>query len=156
MKQLIVAALLLAPQASPQESNPAAEMEVHDTVAHFLELLGELRFYALDQYMSEGANVTVARWTKSGFVHRTESGEAWLTKLMEGPAPQPFREEIENVAIEIASGELAVVRADFEIVRETGVVSFGVDFFTLVRREGGWEIASIAYTSIPASEREKD
>jgi hypothetical protein len=128
-------------------------MEVHETVVHFLELLGELRFYALGQYMTEDANVITARWSKSGYVNRVQSGQEWLAGMMEGPGPQPFREELTNVEIEVASGELAQVRAEFEIVRDTGVASFGVDFFTLVRQDDQWKLASIAFTSIPARER---
>jgi hypothetical protein len=142
---------LIASTRAPQD--PRLEMEVHETVVHFLELLGELRFYALGQYMTEDANVITARWSKSGYVNRVQSGEEWLAGMMEGPGPQPFREELTNVEIEVASGELAQVRAEFEIVRDTGVASFGVDFFTLVRQDDQWKLASVAFTSIPARER---
>ena len=149
--------IVLLPASSPapqdQDQDPRLEMEVHETVVHFLELLGGLRFYALGQYMTEDANIITARWSRGGFVNRVQSGREWLDGLMEGPGPRPFREELTNVEIEVASGELAVVRAEFEIVRDTGVASFGVDFFTLVRQDDQWKLASIAFTSIPASER---
>lgn len=45
-----------------------------------------------------------------------------------------------------------MVRADFAIVRDTGVASRGVDFFTLIRVDERWKLASIAFTSIPESE----
>ena len=131
-------------------------MEVHETVVHFLELLGGLRFYALGQYMSEDANIITARWSRSGFVNRVQSRREWLDGLMEGPGSQPFREELTNVEIEVVSGELARVRAGFEIVRDTGVASYGVDFFTLVRQDDQWRLASIAFTSIPASKRNQE
>ncbi len=143
-----------APQDQAQDLR--LEMEVHDTVVHFLELLGGLRFYALGQYMTEDANIITARWSRSGFVNRVQSGREWLDGLMEGPGPQPFREDLTNVEIEVASGELAMVRAEFEIVRDSGVASFGVDFFTLVRQDDQWKLASIAFTSIPASERKQE
>ena len=149
---LLIVLLVASPRA-PQDQDPGLEMEVHETVVHFLELLGGLRFYALGQYMTEDANIITARWSRGGFVNRVQSGREWLDGLMEGPGPRPFREELTNVEIEVASGELAVVRAEFEIVRDTGVASFGVDFFTLVRQDDQWKLASIAFTSIPASER---
>lgn len=136
-----------------KEQEIAGELEARAAVEHFLDLLGGLRFYALDQYMTEDANVISARWTKSGFVNRVQSARAWIDGLMEGPSPPPFREELKNVDVEIASGELAFVRAEFEIVRESRMSSFGIDSFTLVREDGRWKIASIAYTSIPASEK---
>lgn len=153
--RLLAACLLIVPLVASTRApqNPRLEMEVHETVVHFLELLGGLRFYALGQYMTEDANVITARWSRSGFVNRVQSGREWLDGLMEGPGPQPFREELTNVEIEVASGELALVRAEFEIVRDNKVASFGVDFFTLVRQNDQWKLASIAFTSIPASER---
>ena len=152
--------IVLLPASSPapqdQDQDPRLEMEVHETVVHFLELLGGLRFYALGQYMTEDANIITARWSRSGFVNRVQSGREWLDDLMEGPGPQPFREELTNVEIEVVSGELALVRADFEIVRDTGAASYDVDFFTLVRQDDQWRLASIAFTSIPASERNQE
>ena len=148
---LLIVLFVASPRA-PQDQDPGLEMEVHETVVHFLELLGGLRFYALGQYMTEDANIITARWSRGGFVNRVQSGREWLDGLMEGPGPRPFREELTNVEIEVASGELAMVRAELEIVRDTGV-AFGVDFFTLVRQDDQWKLASIAFTSIPASER---
>jgi len=148
--------LLVTSSPAPQDQDPGLEMEVHETVVHFLELLGGLRFYALGQYMTEDANIITARWSRGGFVNRVQSGREWLDGLMEGPGPQPFREELTNVEIEVASGELAIVRAEFEIVRDTRVASYGVDFFTLVRQDEQWRLASIAFTSIPASERNQE
>ncbi len=150
---LLMVLLVASSREAPQDQDPGLEMEVHETVVHFLELLGGLRFYALGQYMTEDANIITARWSRGGFVNRVQSGREWLDGLMEGPGPRPFREELTNVEIEVASGALAMVRAEFEIVRDTGVASFGIDFFTLVRQDDGWKLASIAFTSIPASER---
>ncbi|HXV63590.1 MAG TPA: serine hydrolase [Vicinamibacteria bacterium] len=145
MKQLCLF-LALAGTASADEST-----EVRRSVEHFLDLLGGLRHYALEQYFTPDANVTTARSTRSGFVHRTVNLREWLEELREAPDTRPFREVLSNVEVRVESGTLAFVRADFEIVRDEGVVSSGVDYFTLVRRDGTWKIASIAYTSIPAT-----
>lgn len=139
----------------PAEADPEREREVLETVEHVLELLGGLRFYALPRYFTEDANIVTARKTKSLFVNRVVSARAWIENLMRGPAPQPFEEVLSNVEIAIESGELALVRADFEIVREGRVESSGVDFFTLLRHDGEWKISSIAYTSIPAALAER-
>ncbi len=62
-------------------------------------------------------------------------------------APQ-FEERISNVEVTIDSGELAYLRADFEIVREGKVVTYGVDVFTLLRIGDEWKIATISYTNL--------
>lgn len=92
--RLLAACLLIIPLVASTRApqTPRLEMEVHETVVHFLELLGGLRFYALGQYMTEDANVITARWSRSGFVNRVQSGREWLDGLMEGPswrAPRP-------------------------------------------------------------------
>ncbi|HSF17544.1 MAG TPA: serine hydrolase [Vicinamibacteria bacterium] len=138
--------LVLAGTASADEST-----EVRRSVEHFLDLLGGLRHYALEQYFTPDANVTTARSTADGFVHRTVNAREWLEELREAPDYRPFREVLSNVEVRVEDSALAFVRADFEIVRDERVVSSGVDYFTLVRRDGTWKIASIAYTSIPSA-----
>jgi beta-lactamase class A len=145
MKHLVLVFALCGSASSDDET------EVRQAVEHFLDLLGELRHYALEQYFTPDANVTTARSTTSGFVHRTVNVRTWLEELAVSPSTRPFREVLSNVEVEVASGELAVVRANFEIVREEGVASSGVDYFTLVKRDGKWKIASIAYTSLPST-----
>lgn len=125
-----------------------AELEVHDTVVEFLDLLGALRLELVGQLMTDNANVITARWSRSGFVNRVQSREEWLEGLAGAP-PRPFREVLTNVDVHIESGVLAVMKADFAIVRDTGVAFRGVDFFTLVRQNDRWKVASIAFTSIP-------
>ena len=142
------------PSPTPERIDLETEMEVHDTVVQFLDLLGGQRFGLLGELMTEGANVITARWARSGFVNGVQTREQWLAGLAAAP-PRPFREVLTSVEIDIASGELAMVRADFTIVRDTGVVSRGVDYFTLIRSssERHWRLASIAFTSIPEHER---
>ena len=146
---LIASSGLAQPSSSHQERIVIeAEMEVHDAVTQFLDLLGGLRFDVLGELMTDNANVITVRSTRSGFVNRVQSREEWLAGLMEAP-PRPFREVLTNVEIDIVSGELATVKADFAIVRDTGVASRGVDWFTLIRHQDRWKLASIAFTSIP-------
>jgi hypothetical protein len=154
-----VIAVLIASHGFAQRSDPRpgridveAEMEVHDTVTQFLGLLGGLRFDVLGELMTDDANIITARSTRSGFVNRVQSRNDWLVGLAEAP-PRPFREVLTNFRVEIASGELALAIADFTIVRDTGIATQGVDFFTLIRQDGHWKLASIAFTSIPETQK---
>ena len=135
---------------SAAETEPEREREVLATVEHVLELLGGLRFYALEPYFTNDANIVTSRKTKQQFVNRVVSARTWIQNMSAGLPPQPFEEVLSNVEVTIEAGELAFVRADFEIVRNGKVESSGVDFFTLIRRQGVWKISSIAHTSIPA------
>lgn len=148
----LVAATALAQPVEPGQDRAVieAEMEIHDTIVQFLDVLGQLRFDAVGQFMTDDANIITARWSRSGFVNRVQGRDEWLARFAEAP-PRPFREVLTNVDVDIESGELALVKADFAIVRDTGVASRGVDFFTLIRQDGRWKVASIAFTSIPES-----
>ena len=77
-----------------------------------------------------------------------ETADKWLEKMRNNPSPAPFEERLSNVEITIDSGELAYLRADFEIVQEGKVVSYGADVFTLLRSGDEWKIAALAYTNL--------
>jgi hypothetical protein len=49
----------------------------------------------------------------------------------------------------VDSDVLAYLRGDFQVVRDGRTLSHGVDQFTLVREDGRWKTAAVAYTSIP-------
>lgn len=143
--KLALAALLTL--STPTQE--AAERGPRETVEHFLELLGGLRHYALAQYMTEDANIVTSRDARSAFANRSRTAADWIQEMQEGGPRTPFAERLSNVTLDV-QGELALMRADFEILRGGVVESSGVDFFTLVKRDGAWKIASIAYSSFPA------
>ena len=143
--------LLHATLVLPAQREPDPATEVRETVEHFLDLLGRGRYDALGRYLAADANVITARATTSGYVNEVVSARSWNESLLRGPAIRPFREALANVDVAIERGELAVVRAEFEIQRDGRADASGVDVFTLVRRDGAWKIAAIAYTSIPSA-----
>ena len=107
------------------------DREVVQVVEHFVELTSQLRLYALEHYVTTDANVIVARSTKSGFVNRVLAADEWRSEMERGLTPVPFREALSNFDVFVASGALAVVRADFKIARDDRAVSSGVNIFTL-------------------------
>ena len=87
----------------------------------------------------------------SAEVHQNliKRGDEWLAALRRNPSPTAFREPIANIVITIDSGQLAYLRADFQVMRDGQSQSKGVDQFTLVREGGVWKLVVIAYTSMP-------
>ena len=69
--------------------------------------------------------------------------------MKNNPEDTPFEERLSNIEVTIDSGELAYLRADFEIVQGGKVISYGVDLFTLLRMGDAWKIATISYTNLP-------
>ena len=76
-----------------------------------------------------------------------QTGDEWIATLRRSGAT--FREVLSHVVVTIDSDHLALVRADFQIVRDGKPQSYGVDQFTLVREPSGWKFVVIAFTSMP-------
>jgi putative lumazine-binding protein len=145
----LCAAILLLGFAS-LHAQSADEKTVQAAVESFLTRLGNHQFETLDADFAPKAIIVVTRQRGDQWVNSLQTAEEWIAALKKNPNPATFREPITNVKITIDSGQLAYLRADFQVVRDGAVLSSGVDQFTLVREGGAWKIAAAAYTSIPA------
>jgi len=137
----------LAGERPAQSSEEAA---VRDVVETFLLHLGDHQFDAVANDFAPKGFIVVTRQREGQWVSSYQTAEEWVAALKRNPNPVTFREPITNVKVTIDSNQLAYVRADFQVMREGKAQSSGVDQFTLVREPGGWKIAVVAYTSIPA------
>jgi imidazolonepropionase-like amidohydrolase/ketosteroid isomerase-like protein len=126
------------------------EKAVQDAVEAFLLRLGDHQFDAVANDLAPKGLVVVTRQRDGQWVNGYQTAEEWIAALKRNPNPTTFREPIANVHVTIDSGQLAYVRADFQVMRDGQAQSKGVDHFTLVREPTGWKIAVIAYTSLPA------
>jgi SnoaL-like protein len=128
---------------------------VQEAVEAFLSHLGNAEFDKVAQDLASKSTIIVVRnrpsagpgqpeWSTS---HQT--GEEWLAVLKRNPNPVRFREPLTNVSVTVDDDHLAHLRADFQVLRDGNPQSHGVDQFTLVRENGVWKIAVVAYTSIP-------
>jgi len=125
------------------------EKSVQTFVEDFLLRLGNHNLDTLDADFTPKALIVVSRQRDGQWVNTSQTAEDWLAGLKKNPNPTTFREPIENVKVTVDGGQLAYLRADFQVVREGKTVSSGVDQFTLVRDNGRWKFVTIAYTSIP-------
>ena len=123
---------------------------MQDAVEAFLLHLGDHQFDALANDLAPKGLVVVTRQRDGQWVNSYQTTEEWVAALKRNPNPTTFREPIANVHVTIDSGQLAYVRADFQVMRDGQAQSKGVDHFTLVREPSGWKIAVVAYTSLPA------
>jgi ketosteroid isomerase-like protein len=135
--------LLLPLSASTQET------AVKETIDNFLELLGAQDIDALADHFTNDAVLIVARQREGKWTNTVETAERWLERMKNNKDASPFEEKLSNIRVTIDSGELAYVRADFEILMDGKVVSYGVDLFTLLRMGDAWKIAAISYTNLP-------
>ena len=97
---------------------------------------------------ASGATAPAASAVDSTWINSFQTGEEWLAALRRNEHFVKFREPLTNVRVTIDSNALAYLRADFQVVREGRAVSHGVDQFTLVREDGRWKLAAVAYTSM--------
>lgn len=127
----------------------AQEAEVRETIDNLLKLLGTHDAEPLADYFTNDAVLIVARHREGKWVNSVETAKRWLERMKSNAGAPQFEERISNVKVTIDSGELAYVRADFEIVRDGEVMTYGVDVFTLLRIGAKWKIAAISYTNLP-------
>jgi len=127
-----------------------AEQAIVDVVESFLLHLGDHQYEAVEKDFAPKGLVVVTRQRDGQWVNSYQTADEWLAGLRRNPNPTTFREPLTNLHVTIDSDQLAIVRADFQIMRDGRSVSHGVDQFTLVRELSGWKIAVVAYTSLPA------
>jgi hypothetical protein len=115
-----------------------------------LKDLGNQKVDSLPGYFTPDAVLIVAREREGAFTNSVETAVKWIERMRDNPSPSLFEERISNITITIDNGQLAYLRADFEIIREGKAVSKGIDVFTLLRDGKNWKVAAIAYTNVPA------
>jgi hypothetical protein len=122
---------------------------VQEAVEAFLLHLGDGQFDKVAADLSAKSIIVVVRQREGKFANTYETGDAWVASLTRNTNFSKFREPITNVKVTVDSDALAYLRADFQVVRDGKTLSHGVDQFTLVREDGRWKVAAVAYTSIP-------
>ena len=136
--------LVAAPGAQKKD-----DLAVREAVERFLQHLGDGEFDKVAEDLAPKAIVVVTRERDGRWANSYQTGEEWLAALKKNTNFAKFREPITNVAVTVDSDALAYLRADFQVVRDGKALSHGVDQFTMVREDGRWKIAAVAYTSMP-------
>ncbi len=127
-----------------------ARADIQRAVEAFLLHLGDHEWDKVAADLAPKAMIVVVRERNGEWTNSYQTGDEWLSALKRNPNPITFREPISNVTVTVDSDHLAYLRADFQVVRDGQAQSKGVDEFTLVRENGAWKIAVVAYTSMPA------
>jgi hypothetical protein len=137
-----------------ERANPemtAAHREVQAVVEDFLKRLGNRDAAGVRARLAPKSILAIVRQQPDGtFTNAYETGDEFMARFEKNASQPKFEEPLTNVQVTVDSGRLAYLRADFTVVRDGKVLSSGVDHFTLLKEPGGWKIAAIAYTSLPA------
>ena len=149
MAKTLFACVLVAILAVRFDAQPADDQAVRDAVEGFLMRLGDGEFDKVAADLAPKALVIVSRSRDGQWANSLQTGDEWVAALKRNPSPTMFREPLTKVSVTVDSGQLAYLRADFQIVRDGKVQSHGVDQFTLIRDGGAWKLAVLAYTSLP-------
>lgn len=146
--RFVIAMVVISALARPALAQPASQKGIQDAVEAFLLHLGDGDFDKVASDLAPKAIVVVAREREGKWTNTFQTGDEWLAALRRNASFSKFREPITNVHATVDSDALAYLRADFQVVRDGKPLSHGVDQFTLVREEGRWKVAVIAYTSM--------
>jgi ketosteroid isomerase-like protein len=149
MTRLMMGVILAALAAAAPMAQSSDQKTVQDAVEAFLLHLGDGDFDKVASDLAPKAIVVVARERDGQWTNSYQTGDEWLATLRRNTNFSRFREPITNVHVTVDSSALAYLRADFQVVRDGKPLSHGVDQFTLVREQGAWKIAVVAYTSMP-------
>jgi hypothetical protein len=147
---VLVLAVVIAMTVPTYAEEGEIEKQVRSTVESLLKDLGKHDVDAVSGYFKSDAVLIVSRERDGTFTNSVETFERWIKRMRENPDRDPFEERLSNVTITIDNGQLAYLRADFEIIHEGKAVSKGVDVFTLLRDGEDWKVAALAYTNVPA------
>jgi hypothetical protein len=146
--RVLICLLITGAMSVTAAAQVSDQKAVQDAVEAFLLHLGEGEFDKLAADFAPKAIIVVARERDGQWSNSYQTGEEWLAALRRNANFSKFREPITNVNVTVDSGALAYLRADFQVVRDGKPLSHGVDQFTLVREEGRWKVAVVAYTSM--------
>jgi Domain of unknown function (DUF4440) len=149
MRSLMTCLLILGWMGGTARAQAGDQKAVQDAVEAFLLHLGDGDFDKVAADLAPKSIVVIARERDGQWSNSYQTGDEWLAALRGNTNFSKFREPITNVKVTVDSAALAYLRADFQIVRDGKSLSHGVDQFTLVREEGRWKIAAVAYTSMP-------
>jgi hypothetical protein len=138
----------IAPPAFAQAADPDVAA-VRNAVERFLSDAGNRELDKLPAHFTPKATLIVVRQRDGAWTPTYQTFEEYLAQLKTQKTVTKFREPLARVTVNVESGNLAMLRADFTIVIDDKIQSHGVDYFTLVKDAGTWKIASLAYTSIP-------
>lgn len=124
------------------------------TIEQFLLVAGNYDLDAMDAMILDKANVGSIRLNDGTWKTSTISIAEYFVKSRNN-ALQPYFEPVRAWDIKISKGQLAFVEAD-AILHSYGIPRRNnVDFFTLIKEEGGWMIFNVTFTSTALPEAEK-
>jgi hypothetical protein len=145
----LVLTLALATPAFAQTTPPDDKAAVQSVAERFLADLGGRRLEALPTYVLPTAAIARTRLREGKWVTSMQTLEEFLAPLRAQATATTFSEPLSNVSVNVESGHLAYLRADFAVVVGGQVRSRGVDYFVMLKDGDSWKIAFIADTSAP-------
>ncbi|MCU1324495.1 MAG: hypothetical protein JWM43_4144 [Acidobacteriaceae bacterium] len=138
---LVAAALSVTLAAAPLLAATPAEQAVLAPIQAFFDGMAARDAAAIKAVSLPGGTLISFRDGKP-----TQSTLDAFAERIGKPAPTRIEERIHNPLVHI-DNELAVVWAPFEFLIEGKVDHCGTDLFNLVRNDGKWVVASIAFNS---------
>jgi len=144
--------LLLAAPAFGQEADlppatlPAPDANVDAVLAPVRALFAGIAAHdpaLITPYVVEGATMTIADSTSGATTTSTVAFSEWITQLP--LATERYEERMPNPVVD-TDGDIAMVWGFYTFHRDGAFSHCGADHFSLVREDGGWKIANLAFS----------
>jgi len=137
-----------APKWTPEQE------EVKATVEKFLIVAGNYDLDAMDEMISDKANLGISRFKDGAWTSRTIT----IDEYFEGTKNRellPYFEPVNEYIIHVNESQLAFVWAD-AILHRFGIPrTRNIDNFTLIKEKGNWQFLNLSFTVNPLPEEHK-
>lgn len=144
---LALAAPAFAQEADlPPATLPAPDANVDAVLAPVRALFAGIAAHdpaLITPYIVEGATMTIADSTSGTTVVSTVPLSEWLAELPS--ATERYEERMPNPVVD-TDGDIAMVWGFYTFHRDGAFSHCGADHFSLVREDGGWKIANLAFS----------
>lgn len=127
------------------------EQEIKALVERFLEVAGNYDLQAMDEMISDKANLGIAV-VRDGVWENSVTTIDDYFKAAEARELHPYYEPVNDWKIHINKGQLAFVWADATLHTYGVPRTNNVDNFTLIKENGQWKFINLSYTNERLSE----
>ena len=132
-------------------TEPGSDKEaIKSLVEQLIAAAGTYDFDSLETMVAANASIGWASLRDGEWVTSTMAIHDWIAESRSEVNPTLYTEPVNDWTVLIDGGHLAFVRADAVLSVGGRAERHNIDYFTLIKEEGGWKFLTISYVGRPA------
>jgi hypothetical protein len=145
---LTICFLATAQQTTDEFDIESEKAAVVNLVEHFLTAIGDHNIEAVKTMFSDKANIYGASLRDGKWITSTYTIQEFLERLESYDNPTKYTEPVSDFTVHMEMRMLAFVRADAIFTINGEPRNNNLDYFTLIKEDGGWKILNGSYVSV--------